>query len=89
MPKGDAFERKVKKVIHKDGMGYQYVSPANAAKLLRAQHRAMVRMVKKEFSKMEAITLDRTNSNGRIVMAHYKALQCRDILTQLNARANE
>lgn len=56
------------------------------AALLRREHQAVVRMVKKEFSKMAAITQNRTNSNGRIVMAHYKALQCRDILNQLARR---
>lgn len=60
---------------------------ADVLDLLRKEHAAVVRMVKKEFSKMEAVTLDRTNSNGRIVMAHYKALQCRDILDQLTRRA--
>lgn len=62
------------------------VSVRRIVKLLRREHEAVVRMVKKEFSKMLAITQDRTNSNGRIVMAHYKALQCRDLLEQLERR---
>jgi hypothetical protein len=50
MPKGDAFERKVQRITKSDiDVGYPaFLFPQDVLKLLRAQHRATVRMVKRE-----------------------------------------
>jgi hypothetical protein len=45
--KPDRIDKRVAKVIYHDGFGLQYVSPADAAKLLRREHEWMRKEVRK------------------------------------------
>lgn len=82
MKKPDKFERMVQNSSTWASFmkGKRVLDTDHVIKLLRRQHAAYVRMVNEEYRKWEAITLDRSHGNGRIVMAHYKAVEARDIL---------
>jgi hypothetical protein len=89
MPTGYAFERKVEKLPTDCDSG---LWKADVIKLLRAQHRATVRMVKKERREIEELaakTMQSQDPRDQHIAEclRSRAVQCTDILTQLNARA--
>ena len=82
--KGDTFERKVekyRKAYELPGANAFLFTESDVLKLLRAQHRAYVRMVKKDLKIYEQA--------GQKFSTQYmwKAAALRDILRKLNARA--
>lgn len=77
MPKGDAFERMVSKALVDSTLMTNCLTPFEVVKLLRAQHRATVRMVQKMIDNNSPPTSD-------IGDGYVSA--CADILFKLNAR---
>lgn len=54
-----------------------------AGLLLRRQHRAYVRMVKDGYTHWSIIASNKGGNPGVITYAHYRAVQCREIITLL------
>lgn len=76
MPKGDAFERKVRKcTLYGNGSCVpQLIHIDDAAKLLRAQHRAYVKIVRDAFKEGKAVYMTGAQASE-------------NVLRRLNARA--
>ena len=85
MRKPDRFERMVAQEGKRiKGLSAALLDPMFTIKLLRRQHRAMVRVVKAEYTHWAAIASDKKSSLGSSTYAHYRALQCRDAITLLD-----
>lgn len=88
MKRPDRFQKMVNQWLINNPEAFASLESMSAgiAALLRRQHAAVVRVVKKKGSDMEAIMHNEANSYDLIAMARYTSFQCRNILLRFNKR---
>lgn len=83
MKQPDRWDRIVDKEKWGNELDGYFFRPAHVAKLLRAQHRAYVRMVKKELLEWSKYVLENKDKPALVTRGHDRARQCMELVEKL------